>query len=152
MAKKNDPKQGRTVAGRFEAKCTPKIKSALEKLLREGVPLSLASPSAGVHYTTVLRWMRDSPEFEADISTARAEGKISLFRNTAEGDRPGFSFGKAKASLELLSRIDKQFAPRVNMKAAEEIDGFLELLSRKLPREWYRVALQTAAEYQDPEE
>ena len=102
-------------------------------LLREGIPLSLATSSCGVREAAVYERMRVDEAFRSLVDAARSDGQITMFRTARAGDEPGVSFGPAKANLELLGRVNpKQFAQRVNVKVEDELRDLMRIAERVL--------------------
>jgi transposase-like protein len=121
-------------------KLTPELQSALVELLTEGVPISTACESVGIDPKSYRDWMRwgqagngKAPyaEFSLAIARARSEAQISLLRTAKAGDAPATSNGIAKCAQWTLERLwPKQFAPRVNVRIEEELEGLLDVVER----------------------
>lgn len=117
-------------------------------LLREGIPLTVAASASGVREAAVYDRMRADDSFRRVVEQARSEGQVSMFRVAKAGDGPGTSFGPAKASLELLGRVNpKQFAQRVNVKVEDEIRDLLRIGERVLDSENFEKLLTAVAEW-----
>jgi hypothetical protein len=120
----------------------PTVVESILKLIRSGIPLDLACESNGVNPVTLRSRMKRDDDLSSAVAQARADGQIAMVRTVQGGDGPGMGFGPAKASLELLQRINpKQFAQRVNIKVEEELSEFLDLAERVLPADWYEKLL-----------
>jgi hypothetical protein len=117
-------------------------------LLREGIPLSLATSSCGVREAAVYDRMRTDDDFRSQVEAARSDGQITMFRTARAGDEPGVSFGPAKANLELLGRVNpKQFAQRVNVKVEDELRDLLRIGERVLDADSFEKLLEAVAEW-----
>lgn len=57
---------------RSEGKRTPEMLSAICKLVQKGLSVSHAAEKVRVHHTTVGRWRKENPDFDAALSAAEA--------------------------------------------------------------------------------
>jgi hypothetical protein len=121
-------------------KLTAELQAALVELLSEGVPISAACDNVGIDpksYRDWLRWGNGGEgkepyaSFSLAITRARSDAVVNLLREAKSGDAAGTSNGPAKCAQWALERLfPKQFAPRLNVKIEEELEGLLDVVER----------------------
>lgn len=84
---------------RSESKRTPKMLAAICELVKNGLSVSHAAEKLHVHHTTVGRWRKELPEFDAAISAAEAEFIDSQIANIRAAAKKSW-----QASAWLLER------------------------------------------------
>jgi hypothetical protein len=101
-----------------------------------GAPLETAAEAAGIHVSTLYRWLDrglvgEEPyaAFCEAVTRARARGELNLLRTVRIGDGQGVGFGGAKASAWLLERTrPAKYAQRVNVKVEDAIGKVIEVV------------------------
>ena len=89
---------------RSESKRTPQMLAAICKLVKTGLSVSHAAEKLHVHHTTVGRWRKELPEFDAAILAAEAEfieSQIANIRRAAKTSwqASGLAIGTQMASV-----------------------------------------------------
>jgi hypothetical protein len=119
------------------------VRSKFLGLLREGLPIETALPAAGLSSSSVYYLKSQGDPFWGEIERARAEGQLALYRRARRGDSQGLGFGPARASLELLQRVNpRTFAQRINVKVEEELDDLINIAAGVLPTEHFEALLR----------
>lgn len=135
------------MAGR-PTKLTPEVTASIVADLEAGHYIETAAESAGVHVTTLYRWMADGAKgiepyaaFHEAVTRAKADGEKDLVATVKAGDGPGVGFGQAKAAAFLLERTrPHKFAARVNVKIEDAVGKVLDVVGRVCsPEDFARV-------------
>lgn len=109
---------------RSESKRTPQMLAAICKLVKSGLSVSHAAEKLHVHHTTVGRWRKELPEFDAAILAAEAEFIDSQIANIRRAAKTSW-----QASAWLLERKWPAFfsQPQVQLNMPGEKVQFEEL-------------------------
>ena len=136
-------------------KLDPAVTQRIVDLMRAGNFIDVAATAAGVHRTTLHRWLRLGREqkrgkyrkFAEAVDRAQAESEsrdVALIAKAASEDW--------RASAWRLERkAPRRYGQRVQISVQEELEAVLDRLERNLPAEVYEQVLQAmASEDEDP--
>jgi len=125
-------------------------------LIRAGNYLEVAATAAGIHRSTLYRWMRHGRDqkreryrkFLNQVEKAQAEAEardVAIIAKAAPDD------WKA-AAWRLERKAPRRYGPRVQLAVQQELDPVIGRLEKGLPPEIYEKVLQlVAAEDEDVE-
>lgn len=138
----------------------PKLDLAMTQriidLIRAGNYLEVAATAAGIHRTTLYRWMRHGRDqkrgryrkFLSQVERAQAEAEardVAIIAKAAPDD------WKA-AAWRLERKAPRRYGPRVQQAVQQELEAVLTRLEKGLPPEQYERVLQImTAEDEDVE-
>jgi hypothetical protein len=129
MAVTTDQKPPRN-RSRSQSKRTEKMLSAICELVKNGLSMSHAAEKLHVHHTTVGRWRRELPKFDAAISAAEAafiEAQIANIRTAAKTSWQAAAWLLERKFPAFFSQPQVQF----NMPGAKsQLVDFQEMLER----------------------
>jgi transposase-like protein len=123
-------------------------------LIRSGNYLEVAATAAGIHRTTLYRWMRHGRDqkrgryrkFVNQVEKAQAEAEsrdVALIAKAASTDWRA-------ATWRLERKAPRRYGPRVQQAVQQELDAVLGRLEKGLPPDQYwRVLELMAAEDED---
>ena len=131
----------------------PKLDTALTQrlvdLIRAGNYLEVAATAAGIHRSTLHRWLRHGRsqkrgryhKFLNQVEKAQAESEsrdVAIIAKAASDD------WKA-AAWRLERKQPRRYGPRVAVSVQQELDAVLDRLKKGLPPEWYEKVLELMA-------
>ena len=130
-------------------KLEPALTEKIVSLVRAGNYLETAATTAGIHRTTLHRWMRLGRDqkrgryrkFLTAVEKAQAESEsrdVALIAKAASGD------WKA-AAWRLERKAPRRYGPRVQKAVQQELDAVLTRLEKGLAPEVYDRVLQLIA-------
>ncbi len=136
----------------------PKLDVALTQrlvdLIRAGNYLEVAATAAGIHRSTLHRWLR--------LGRAQKRGRYHKFLNAVEKaqaeseSRDVAIIAKAAsddwkaAAWRLERKQPRRYGPRVAVSVQQELDAVLDRLKKGLPAEWYEKVLELMAADNEP--
>jgi hypothetical protein len=136
-------------------KLDPLVTQKVCDLIRAGNYLEVAATAAGIHRTTLYRWMhhgRDQKrgryrKFLSQVEKAQAESEsrdVALVAKAASEDWRA-------AAWRLERKAPRRYGPRVQQAVQQELEAVLGRLEKGLPPETYEKMLQLmTAEDDDP--
>jgi transposase-like protein len=136
-------------------KLDPAVLQRVVDLIRAGNFLEVAATAAGIHRSTLYRWMRHGREqkrgryrrFLNQVEKAQAEAEsrdVALIAKAATED------WKA-AAWRLERKAPRRYGPRVQLAVQQELDAVLGRLEKGLAADVYEKVLQLiATEGDDP--
>lgn len=117
-------------AGR-PSKLTPELQAAICELVEAGDAAEVAAGVHGVARSTFFEWQSRNLEFRTAIACARDRFESRAGQIVLAGDGIGMGFGRAKATLEHLSRrIPNRWSQRIKHEIDESNRLMLEALKR----------------------
>jgi hypothetical protein len=130
-------------------KLDPALTQRLVDLIRAGNYLEVAATAAGIHRSTLHRWMRLGRgqkrgrfhKFLTAVQKAQAESEsrdVAIIAKAASDD------WKA-AAWRLERKQPRRYGPRVGVMVQQELDAVLDRLKKGLPPEWYEKVLELMA-------
>jgi len=130
-------------------KLDPVVTQKIVDLIRAGNYLEVAATAAGIHRTTLHRWVRLGREqkrgryhrFLLSVEKAQAESEsrdVALIAKAATDD------WKA-AAWRLERRSPRRYGQRVQISVQEELESTLDRLERNLDPQAYEKVLQVMA-------
>lgn len=130
-------------------KLDPAVTQKIVDLIRAGNYLDVAATAAGIHRTTLHRWVRLGREqkrgryhrFLVSVEKAKAESEsrdVALIAKAATDD------WKA-AAWRLERRTPRRYGQRVQISVQEELESTLDRLERNLDPETFEKVLQVMA-------
>ena len=137
-------------------KLDPATTQRVVDLIRAGNYLEVAATAAGIHRSTLYRWLRHGRDqkrgryrkFLSQVEKAQAEGEsrdVALIAKAASEDWRA-------AAWRLERKAPRRYGPRVQLAVQQELDAVLGRLEKGLPPETYEKVLQLiAAEDEDVE-
>lgn len=106
---------------------SPAMQAKIVKEVRHGVrahgTFEIACEAAGITLAKLEDWMTENPHLEATMLKDRADFKAKLASQAQDADLPLTS---RKIALEILSRLDKAWAPRTRTTLATQLQDFLD--------------------------
>ena len=136
-------------------KLEPATTQRVVDLIRAGNYLEVAATAAGIHRSTLYRWMRHGRDqkrgryrkFLSQVEKAQAEAEsrdVALIAKAASEDWRA-------AAWRLERKAPRRYGPRVQLAVQQELDAVLGRLEKGLPPETYEKVLQLmTAEDDDP--
>lgn len=144
---KQPPKEKRPGPGR-PSKFTPELGRLIcETVAKRGIRPIVAAAEHGISPRTFGRWIADRnstkelQEFAEEVARVGFVAEGRLHDKVLLGDDPGVGFGPAKAALEILSRTNRHYAPKVQLGIEQELQKFLDAARAVLPGEWWEKLL-----------
>src|SRR3954451_19465924 len=137
-------------------KLDPLVTQRVCDLIRAGNYLEVAATAAGIHRSTLYRWMRHGRDqkrgryrkFLNHVEKAQAEAEsrdVALIAKAASEDWRA-------AAWRLERKAPRRYGPRVQQAVQEELEAVLGRLEKGLPPETYEKVLQLmTAEDEDVE-
>src|SRR5512140_887780 len=130
-------------------KLEPALTQRLVDLIRAGNYLEVAATAAGIHRSTLHRWMRHGRaqqrgryrKFLSAVEKAQAESEsrdVAIIAKAASDD------WKA-AAWRLERKQPRRYGPRVAVSVQQELDAVLDRLKKGLPPETYEKVLELMA-------
>ena len=113
------------------SKWTQKIQDAIVALVEAGDPAEVAAGVQGIGRSTHFEWLAKREDYRTAIARARDVFESSQREILLKGDATGWSFGPAKAALEVLAR---RFPSRWSQRVKHEIDESNRLMFEVLQR------------------
>lgn len=114
----------------------PVEQARVVKKIRHGVrahgTFEIACESAGLPLAKLEEWMTESPHLEITLIKDRADFKTEMAKQARDVDLP---LTCRKLALEILSRLDKAWAPRTRTTLATQLQDFLDESKRVEPPE-----------------
>jgi len=134
-------------------KLEPAVTQRIIDLMRAGNFLEVAAAAAGVHRTTLHRWLRLGRDqkrgkyrkFADAVDRAQAESEardVALIAKASPEDWRA-------AAWRLERKAPRRYGQRVQISVQEELDRVLDKLERKLRPEIYEQVLQAMASEDD---
>ncbi len=138
-------------------KLEPVVTQRIVDLIRAGNFLEVAATAAGIHKSTLHRWLRQGRtqvrgryrKFLAAVEKAQAESEsrdVALIAKAASTDWRA-------AAWRLERKIPRRYGPRVQLSVQQELDSVLDRLKDGLEAGEYTKVLELiAAEEDEPEQ
>lgn len=127
---------------------SPSEQGKIIKQVRLGVrahgTFEIACEAAGITLAKLEEWMADNPHLEALLVKDRADFKATLAKRAADDN---LMMSQRKLALEMLSRLDKAWAPRTRTTLATQLQDFLDESKRVEPPEVYERWIQRLQKY-----
>jgi len=118
------------------------------KKIRRGVrahgTFEIACESAGLPLARLEEWMVENPHIEVTLIKDRADFKTEMAR---QANDPELMLSARKLALEILSRLDKAWAPRTRTTLATQLQDFLDESKRVEPPEVFERMMQRLVKY-----
>ena len=135
-------------------KLDPAVTQRIIELIRAGNCLEVAATTAGIHRTTLQRWLRNGRDqargrykrFLISVERAQAECEsrdVALIAKAAASD------WKA-AAWRLERRLPRRYGPRIQATIQEELNAMVDVLEKGLDRETFLKVLEVVCSYQGP--
>jgi len=135
------------------AKIDPVVTQRIVDLIRAGNYLEVAATAAGVHRTTLHRWMKRGREqergryrkFLVAVEKAQAEAEsrdVALIAKAAGEDWRA-------AAWRLERKQPRRYGPRVQVSVQEELNAVIDRLERNLAPEIFEQVLNAIANGSD---
>jgi transposase len=136
-------------------KLDPAMTQRIIDLIRAGNYLEVAATAAGIHRSTLYRWMRHGRDqkrgryrkFLSQVEKAQAEAEardVAIIAKAAPDDWRA-------AAWRLERKAPRRYGPRVQLAVQQELEAVLGRLEKGLPPETYEKVLQImTAEDNDP--
>jgi hypothetical protein len=143
----------RTGAGR-PSSFTPEVAERICERIEAGKRPRVAAAEEGVSPSTFDGWMSEARagkkpeliEFREAVARAVLVSEGKLYDTLKDGDEPGYSFGPAKAALEILSRTNKHYSTKIQVALESELERVLDAVQRVCsPEDFQRVLAELAA-------
>lgn len=126
----------------------PSEQGKVLKRIRIGVrahgTCEIACHAAGITLGKLEEWMVENPHIEATLMKDLADFKAKQAANAQDGS---LSVSERKLALEILSRLDKAWAPRTRTTLATQLQDFLDESKRVEPPEVYTRMIQRLQKY-----
>src|SRR6267142_3601228 len=134
-------------------KLDPATTQRIVDLIRAGNYLEVAATAAGIHRSTLYRWLRHGREqkrgryrmFLSQVEKAQAEAEsrdVALIAKAASEDWRA-------AAWRLERKAPRRYGPKVQLAVQQELDAVLGRLEKGLPSETYEQVLQLMAAEDD---
>jgi transposase len=134
-------------------KLDPATTQRVVDLIRAGNYLEVAATAAGIHRSTLYRWLRHGRDqkrgryrkFLSQVEKAQAEAEsrdVALIAKAAGEDWRA-------AAWRLERKAPRRYGPRVQLAVQQELDAVLGRLEKGLPPEIYEKVLQLIAAEDD---
>jgi len=134
-------------------KLDPATTQRIVDLIRAGNYLEVAATAAGIHRSTLYRWLRHGRDqqrgryrkFLTQVEKAQAEGEsrdVALIAKAASEDWRA-------AAWRLERKAPRRYGLRVQLAVQQELDAVLGRLEKGLPSETYEQVLQLMAAEDD---
>lgn len=105
-----------------------KITNAIRRGVRRHGTFEIACEAAGITLAKLEDWMAENPHLEAMLRKDLADLKAKLFERAADEDSMQ---SQRKLALDMLSRLDKAWAPRTRTTLATQFTDALADLKRR---------------------
>ena len=127
----------------------PELTQRLVDLIRAGNYLEVAATAAGIHRTTLHRWMRHG---RAQVRGRYHKFLVAVERAQAESESRDVTIVAKAASTDwraaawrLERKAPRRYGPRVQLAVQQELDAVLGRLEKGLTPEVYEKVLQIIA-------
>jgi hypothetical protein len=118
------------------------------KKIRQGVrahgTFEIACEAAGLPLAKLEEWIADNPHLEVTLIKDRADFKTQQAKDACDKD---LSLATRKLALEVLSRLDKSWAPRTRTTLATQLQDFLDESKRVEPPEVFERIIARLSKY-----
>lgn len=123
---------------------SPPARKQIVKELRISVrkhgTFELACQSAGISLELLQSWMAEDPHLEAKLIKDRADCQAEMLTNARDQN---LSPAHRKQELEMLSRLDKAWAPRSRTTLVSQLQDGFAALKKVVPLETYELVVAT---------
>ena len=134
-------------------KLDPAVTQRIVDLIRAGNYLEVAATAAGIHKSTLYRWLRYGRNqvrgryrrFLVAVEKAQAESEardVALIAKAAATDWRA-------AAWRLEKKLPRRYGPRVQISVQQELDAVLDRLKAGLPPDQFERVLEIIAAAED---
>lgn len=134
-------------------KMEPAVTQRIVDLIRAGNYLEVAATAAGIHKSTLHRWLRYGRDqtrgryrkFLTHVEKAQAESEsrdVALIAKAASTDWRA-------AAWRLEKKLPRRYGPRVQISVQQELDAVLDRLKAGLPPDQFERVLEIIAAAED---
>lgn len=104
----------------------------------------IACETAGLPLAKLEEWIAENPHLLVTLVKDRADFKAELARSAQD---KSLTVSERKLALELLSRLDKAWAPRTRTTLATQLQDFIDESKRVEPAEVFERMIQRLQKY-----
>jgi hypothetical protein len=121
-----------------------RIIDEVRRAVRAHGTFETACEQAGIKLELLEQWMQENAHLEATLVKDRADFKAKL---SADAQSTLYTVAQRKLALEMLSRLDKAWAPRTRTTLATQLQDFLDESKRVEPPEVYARMVARLSKY-----